>query len=65
MLESLAWQCMTLIPRFGRQRQVDLFEFQTSHGYTVRLCLKQQNKTKSTKTVRKLGGLRDCLLSLI
>ena len=38
-----------LIPARGRQRQVDLYEFQDSQGYVEKPCLKTKNKQK-TKT---------------
>jgi hypothetical protein len=47
---GLAWKSMPLIPAFGRQRQVDLCDFEASlqseFQDIVRPCLK--NKTKFT-----------------
>jgi hypothetical protein len=57
---SQAWWRTPLIPALGRQRQVDFWvrgqpglqtEFQDSQGYTEKLSLKKQNKTKQNLDV--------------
>ena len=56
MGEAGRWWRRPLIPALGRQRQVDLFEFEASLVYRAsartgskaieKLCLKKQNRTK-------------------
>lgn len=42
------WWCTPLISALGGQRQVDLYEFQDSLGYTEK-SLSQKTKTESMK----------------
>lgn len=43
---GLTWWHMSLILAFGRPREMDLYEFETSQGYILRPCVK---KTKGGK----------------
>lgn len=58
---SLVWQCMPLIPAFGKERQVGLWfwaqpslqrEFQHSQGCIVRSCLEKQTKDFYQKKIK-------------
>jgi hypothetical protein len=44
----MVWRHTPLILALGRQKQVDLYEFQTSQDYIVRLCLKDNPLLKLT-----------------
>jgi hypothetical protein len=58
------WWHMPLIPALGRQRQTDFWvrgqpglqsEFQDSHGYTEKPCLrKKESENKKAKTNKKI-----------
>jgi hypothetical protein len=45
------WWCTPFIPSLGKERQVDLCEFQDSQGCTVKPCLKSQTKPNNNNKV--------------